>query len=234
VIARAVRLAEATSSATSLLVLIGFNLVPLVGVLFGRWSVATLLVLYWVENGIVGLLNVPKILLAEGAPSIGAMPAPAGAGVAGRVGVAAFFVVHYGIFWFVHGVFVWTLPAFLTASPPAFDANGFPIVSTAASVDGSAVLWGAIGLTISHGVSFVVNFLGRAEYRKVTPAEQMGHPYARVVILHLAILLGGILSLTIGSPIGALLVLVVLKTAIDVALHRREHDSLAARPIPVD
>jgi hypothetical protein len=48
VIARAVRLAQATSSTTSVLVLIASNLVPLAGVLFGRWSVATLLVLYWV------------------------------------------------------------------------------------------------------------------------------------------------------------------------------------------
>jgi hypothetical protein len=147
------------------------------------------------------------------------------------VGIAAFFLVHYGIFWFVHGVFVWLLPTFLVASKPAFDTNGFPFVSTASSVDGSAVLWGAIGLAISHGVSFVINFLGRAEYRKVTPAEQMGRPYARVVILHLAILFGGFLSLMFGSPIGALIVLVLVKTAIDVALHRREHESLATRPI---
>ncbi len=252
-IARSVRIAAATSAWTSIAVLIAFNLVPLVGVLVGRWTVATLLVLYWVENGIVGILNVPKILLADGPVTAGTTD-PLGRSIgstrispAMRVPIAGFFVIHYGIFWLVDGVFVWTLPAFFAARPelgagalpgldpnalPGLGATGFPALASAASVDGSAVLWGSIGLAISHGLSFVVNYLGRGEYRKVSATQQMGRPYGRLVILHLAILFGAFISLTIGSPIGALLVLVVLKTAIDVALHRREHASLAARAVP--
>ena len=246
-IARAVRLAQATSSTTSIVVLIAFNLVPLAGVLFGRWTVATLLVLYWVENGIVGLLNVPKILLAEGPSRFGALPAALGetaVGVATRAPVALFFLVHYGLFWLVHGIFVWTLPTFAglgassglpslgdpgaTAIP--FDGFGGFAPRAATGVDGSAVLWGALGLAISHGVSFVVNYLGRGEYRKVSATEQAQRPYGRLVVLHLAIIFGGFVSLLLGSPIGAIVVLVLLKTAIDVRLHRREHDTLAARP----
>jgi hypothetical protein len=244
VIARAVRLAQATSSTTSVLVLIASNLVPLAGVLFGRWSVATLLVLYWVENGIVGILNVPKILLAEG----GRTPIPDGmpgaVSAASRSLVALFFLVHYGLFWVVHGIFVWTLPSFaslggssaaLLDGPGSVDVpfggfGGFaPVV--ASGVDGSAILWGAIGLAISHGVSFVVNYLGRGEYRKVSPTEQAQQPYSRLVLLHLAILFGGVVSLMLGSPLGSVVVLVILKLALDVRLHRREHDRLAARPL---
>lgn len=69
-IARAVRLAQTASPTTSLVLLVAFNLVPLIGVLAWGWNVATLLVLYWVENGIVGILNVPKMLLAA-APETG-------------------------------------------------------------------------------------------------------------------------------------------------------------------
>jgi hypothetical protein len=249
VIARAVRFAQGTSASTSMLVLVAFNLVPLVGVLFGRWTVATLLVLYWVENGIVGILNVPKILLAEGPGrpgSIGNAVGLAGFGVAARLPIALFFLVHYGLFWVVHGIFVWTLPtlvgvghgSFPTPDPgdPGFTAipfggfGGFA-PSAASGVDGSAVLWGAIGLAISHGVSFVVNFLGRGEYRKVSATEQAQRPYGRLIVLHLAIIFGGFVSLLLGSPIGAIVVLVLLKTAIDVRLHRREHDTLAVRPL---
>ena len=32
--------------------------------------------------------------------------------VVGRSAIAGFFVIHYGIFWFVHGIFVLTLPLF--------------------------------------------------------------------------------------------------------------------------
>jgi hypothetical protein len=142
-------------------------------------------------------------------------------------------------------VFVWTLPAFIGAGRPGFDPSGLNFdpnglttgltsglttgSPTAVAVDGSAVLWGAIGLAISHVFSFVANYLGRGEYRKVSAVAQAGRPYGRVVILHLGILFGGFLSLMLGSPIGALLVLVALKTGIDVALHRREHDRLADR-----
>ncbi|HUP54991.1 MAG TPA: DUF6498-containing protein [Methylomirabilota bacterium] len=246
-IARAVRIAQAASTTTSVLVLIAFNLIPLVGVLFGRWSVATLLVLYWVENGIAGILNVPKILLAEGTGQTAPTGRTVGAVAVGaltRLPLALFFVVHYGLFWLVHGVFVMTLPSLAGggairqldpgpgSSPFVFDPLGM-VGTPAVGPDWSAVAWGALGLAISHGFSFLANFVGRGEYRKVSSAEQMGRAYGRVVVLHLAILFGGFLSLAIGSPVGALLVLVLLKTAIDVALHRREHAELAGRrPLP--
>jgi hypothetical protein len=52
----------------------------------------------------------------------------------------------------------------------------------------------------------------------------MGAPYARVVVLHLTILFGAFLTAMIGQPIGALVILVGLKTILDLALHLREHD----------
>jgi hypothetical protein len=246
VIARTIELARASSSMTSIVLLVAFNLVPLIGVLFGGWSVVTLLVLYWVENGIIGVLTVPKILLARG----GAGPIEAA-----RAVIAAFFLVHYGLFWFVHGVFVFALPVLaglggvagspgggsgLTGPslPPGFPPDLVPAFGAAGSglrpagPDLSAVAVAAIGLAISHGVSFAVNYLGRHENLKVSPAQQAQAPYGRLVILHLAIILGGTVSLAIGSPIGAVIVLVLLKTVVDLRFHVREHARLAARPIP--
>jgi hypothetical protein len=248
VIDRVVRLALATSSTTSLVLLVAFNLIPLAGVLFWGWNVATLLVLYWVENGIVGILNVPKMLLADG-PDEPATRVVAVRGVGpvtvGRSGMTAkaalipFFLVHYGIFWLVHGVFVFALPQFVGAAAgptfapdvfgPGFDPQTFEgvIVQTrSVGPDLSAVAWAAVGLAISHTASFLINFVGRGEYRKVSVARQMFAPYGRLVILHLTILFGAFLSLTIGSPIGAIVVLVLLKTAVDLAFHVREHGAI--------
>jgi hypothetical protein len=42
------------STRTALLALLVANLLPLWGVLAGGWSVWTVLVLYWLESGIVG------------------------------------------------------------------------------------------------------------------------------------------------------------------------------------
>ena len=48
-------------------------------------------------------------------------------------------------------------------------------------------------------------------------------PYGRVILLHIAILIGGLVSLLLGSPIYLLFLLVVGKTVIDLALHDYEH-----------
>jgi hypothetical protein len=243
-IERAVRLSRATSSMTSAGLLVAFNLVPLVGVLLWGWNVATILVLYWVENGIVGLLNIPKMLLASG-PA-----APVGGPVDGRgygsvvVGVSdatakvllvPFFLIHYGLFWVVHGVFVFLLPTFVGAAQPTFvglgaGLTGYPLDRVVVGPDMTAVAWGAIGLAISRIASFLINYVGRGEYRRMSPLRQMFAPYGRLVILHLTILFGAFVSLAIGSPVGAILALVVVKTVADLGLHLREHAALEAAP----
>src|SRR6185436_3042508 len=53
-------------STASLAGLLIANAIPLIGVLFFGWSLITVLVLYWLENGIVGLWNIPRIWLAGG------------------------------------------------------------------------------------------------------------------------------------------------------------------------
>ena len=248
-IERSVRLARATSSTTTVVLLVAFNLVPLVGVLLWGWNVATLLVLYWVENGIVGLLNVPKMLLAAAPETlpVGVVRA-GGLAMASKVGQVGFFLVHYGLFWFVHGVFVFTLPFFIGGAVgvvgggldgaveivPGFFGVGpteAEFQGSSTGPDLSAVALGAIGLAVSHGASFVINFLGRREYLLVTISRQMFAPYGRLVILHVTILIGAMASLVLGTPIGAIVVLVILKTALDLTLHLKEHGSMGTPAI---
>ena len=246
-IARAVRLAQATSSSTSVALLLAFNLVPLIGVLAWGWNVATLLVLYWVENGIVGVLNVPKMLLARGPgrTSMGVVRLTV-EGPISRVGQVVFFLIHYGMFWFVHGVFVFALPTFASIGgvgsvAPGLDPDlppglgqvigGLPgPLRTVSGPDMTAVAWGALGLAVSRIASFLVNYVGRGEYLRVSVIEQMFAPYGRLVILHLTIILGAFVSLAIGSPVGAVVVLVLIKTIVDLGFHLREHAALAGRP----
>jgi hypothetical protein len=104
--------------------------------------------------------------------------------------------------------------------------------------DAPVLLAGVVGLAISHGVSFWTNYLGRGEYRRLSPAEVMAQPYGRLVILHLTIILGAFVSIFLGTPIGSLLVLVVLKTALDLYFHLRQHRSAltgtSVAEVPVD
>jgi hypothetical protein len=275
---RAIGLYRRTAESRSAIVLLMANAIPVIGVLFFGWSLITILVLYWVENGIVGFWNIFKINLAQGSlmPSLPAMPEAAalaatrnpaqaaalrsaweqarqlraaqpilsGSGrvaSVGRLGLSIFFTIHYGLFWLVHGIFVFALPTFAGAfgtggasgisainafgGDVCFDATGFAVECPSGAfgeVLWSSVLIGAVALFISHGASFLFNYIGRGEYRTASPAGQMGAVYGRVVVLHLTIIFGSLVVAFLGAPIGALLVLVVLKTAFDLGLHLRE------------
>jgi hypothetical protein len=233
---RVFRLYRTASSPVAVALLIGFNLVPLAGVLLWEWNAWSLLVLYWVENGIVGAFNIPKILLAAASPAGSGSPAPVGRPAISRAAIVPFFLLHYGMFWVVHGIFVLSLPLFLglgelgrsfgDGTVPVLGPDGLPVLLADGADSGlrlDVVFWGGIGLAISHGASFFLDYVGRREYLAVTPQAQAQAPYGRVIVLHLAIIIGTLLSLRMGSPAGSLVILVVLKTAIDLALHAREH-----------
>lgn len=203
-------LARASSAPLALLLLVVANLLPLVGVLFWGWDLWAILILYWLENGIVGALNVPRILLAR-------QGVEGSVAAAGRLGLALFFSFHYGMFWAVHGVFVWF-------ALPAFAGFGGPFAGVEPpAIDPAVVLGAVVALFLSHLASFWLNYLGRREYLSATPTAQMFSVYGRVVVLHLTILFGAFIATAIGSPVGALVVLVVLKTVIDIVAHVREH-----------
>ncbi|RDZ65804.1 hypothetical protein C5B90_05505 [Haloferax sp. Atlit-12N] len=216
------------ASPVALAALVVANLVPLVGVVWFDWSLKALLVAYWLESGVVGLQNVPKILAASGRGDGGSS---INATINGRqvdlsppddprdgfhlypsnVPIAGFFAMHYGIFWVVHGVFVWSFDAFAVG---AGAVGGVPL---------GAVLLAAGATVLSHGGSFAANFVGREEYRSVSPGAQMSEPYRRVIVLHLTIILGAFLVAASGAPAAALVVMVVVKTALDAGAHLREH-----------
>lgn len=135
----------------------------------------------------------------------------------GRVGLATFFVFHYGVFWFGHGIFVFALPSF---------GDGFGLgdgTSVFGDLEWTYVALAAAALFISHGASFVLNYIGRGEYLTASPTRQMASAYGRVVVLHLTIIFGSMVVAFLGAPIGTLLILVGLKTAFDLGLHLREH-----------
>ena len=199
------------------------NAVPLLGVLLLGWNVWTILIIYWLENGVVGIFNVLKMARVEGTDAAGAAVAMIGRGMSGSGAAKAtmipFFIMHYGMFWVVHGIFVLTLPQFL-----AFGGEGVGSESGSELFsDPLAIAIVLIGLFISHGLSYRLNFIGRGEYRRTTVARQMGAPYGRLVVLHVTIIFGALAIAFSGAPEAAVVVLVVLKTALDLGLHLAEH-----------
>ncbi len=201
----------------SVLALVAANLLPLGGVLFLGWEIFPLVFLFWLENVIVGGFNALKMLLAQPDQPVGWVA---------KAAMVPFFGFHYGMFCFVHGVFVFVL--FGRGTVPV---KGFPDAALFWQVlTGQHLFWAALALTASHGVSFVLNYLRSGEYRQARVEALMQAPYGRVVVLHVAILGGGFLIMGLGSPVWALALLVFLKIGLDVRAHLRERRRFAAEP----
>lgn len=225
-----------SSSTIAAALLVITNLIPLAGVLWLGWDLMLILALYWAENGVVGVTNVLKILMAQGTGTANARISRVTingrpAANLSRVGTAGFFTVHYGLFWVVHGLFVFTfVPAMAGAQFYGPDGVPFgePMNVSLATPDVPILVVGIVGLAISHGVSFWTNYVGRGEYRILSPAQLMTQPYGRLAVMHTTIVVGAFVSIFLGTPLGSLLVLVVLKTALDLFFHLRQHRDPAA------
>jgi hypothetical protein len=212
-----------------ILALLAANAIPLFGVLFLDWDAFTIVLLYWMENVVVGFYNILKMVFAA---------APHPLAHLGKLFLIPFFMIHYGGFTAIHGFFVLALfhkgespsmghadwPCFLVFVQMLFNVIGYVY-----SMIPPQVKFAVLALFASHGVSFVRNYLLKGEYATARPNELMGSPYGRVVVMHVAVLAGGFLTMAIGSPAPLLVVLVVLKTLLDVNLHNRAHKKAGAK-----
>ncbi len=188
--------------------LILMNLIPIGGAIFFGWDAGIIIFLYWLENVVIGILNIPKLLTAQGTDGA-AVSATGIFKLAGGLFLCAFFAVHYGMFCVGHY-------AFLKAS---FDQ----VPSFAEIFSRGDILIALGGLAVSHIISMFVNFYGKGEYKRRSPNAQMFLPYSRIVILHVVIIFGGFFTMMPGSGLISLILLVVIKTVVDLAAHIAEH-----------
>jgi hypothetical protein len=188
--------------------LVAANLLPVSCVLFWNWEVFPLLVLFWMENVIIGALNAARMLAVD----------PRDAALwAGKLFLVPFFCFHFGMFTAIHGVFVFLL--FGNSKP-----RDLSVLEPALRAVEEWNLWLPLGaLAASHLFSFFWNYLYRGEFRRASLSEQMAKPYGRVIVLHLTILVGGFGAMALGSPVWALVVLIAIKAALDLRAHLREH-----------
>ncbi len=182
--------------------MVAANLVPVVGVLLFGWDLGDIMLLYWVESGVIAFYTAIKIAIV---------------GKVGAVVAVPFFVGHFGGFMAGHFLLIYAF--FLRTT-------GWPVTGAAEGLRAIFVpIWGSIAaLVISHGISLYTNFLGEREYQDAKVGDLMTAPYHRVMIMHLTLIFGGWIILLFGMPAGALVVLVVLKTLVDLHAHRTEHD----------
>lgn len=191
----------------SAIFLIIFNSVPLLGVIFFNWSLFNVLFLYWAENLVIGFYNVLKMSKAQGIDSGKSIIEPKE--LNRKSYLIPFFIFHYGMFTLVHGIFLVSIFGL---------SNIFSI----------SILIGIVSLFISHGISYIGNFIQKEEYKIVSPGTLFGQPYSRILIMHVVVLFSGFVIQRFDLPILSVVLLVILKTITDLKLHQLEHKKFQA------
>jgi hypothetical protein len=197
----------------SLILLVAANLLPLAGVFLWDWDVFFLLLLFWCENVIIGLFGIARLIVASGGDSIRE-----------SLFQPLFFLLHYGGFMFGHFMVLFGMYSGHIDEPGvrAQPQDYYRLILENLS-------WVAVAaMFVSHGWSFAENYMGKSEHERLSPMQAMALPYRRMVITHVALILGGFFLIRSDQPLGGLVVLVLLKIALDVTFHRREHRRLAA------
>jgi len=209
----------------SLAALVAANLVPLVGVLWFGWDATMIVLLYWAENIVIGAYNILRMALVK-------VDHPAAH--LGKLFVIPFFCIHFGGFCAVHGFFLLALFGLGTEAESLMSGGSWPgplvFVQLLAAVIAQVwrnhpegMGWLVACLAVSHGISFVQNYLVRGERAATSMGKEMGRPYKRIAILHITIIAGAAPIMMLGSPVPLLCILVLLKTYMDVRLHVKSH-----------
>ena len=195
----------------SIAVLIAANLLPLIGVLLWEWDVFFLLLLFWCENIIIGVFGIARLIVAgESENAVEGLFLP------------AFFLVHYGGFMFGHFMLLFALYSSHAAGAGQAAEPADYYRMAIENLNWIAV----VALFVSHGWSFIENYMGKREYENLRPGAAMALPYRRMMITHVALLVGGFFLVEQGQPLAGLVLLVLLKIVLDMTFHRHEHQRL--------
>jgi hypothetical protein len=213
----------------STLFLIAANWLPVFGVLYWGWDVFVLLVLYWLETAVIGVWTIARLAVAPRG-SMGPLLVD-GRPTDSPIALTAFFLVHSGMFMGGHMLFLWVLFSGKWAREihGLGDFFGKLVIGTG--------LWiPLLVLFVVRGVSFLFHELKPESIQKLErslrlptaaatppPASPdamsiIGAFYGRIVIMQVTIILGAFLAAAVGS-IAPLIIMVTLKTCVDVALH---------------
>jgi Family of unknown function (DUF6498) len=191
------------------------DLLPLIAVIAFGWGATPLVALYWLENLLLGAFTLAR-MVASAITHIGKLIV--------SVFTVPFFCAHYGMFCFVHGMFV---RGFASMRPDgstgvSADADYRDLVTWALG-SGPGMVWFLIAIGLVMLAYFARDFILRGQYKTSDPGAEMFAPYGRVITLHMALLLGAVLTFGLDQPLLGVLALIFLRVVFGIvfAVRRR-------------
>lgn len=202
-----------------IVLLIALNAIPIYGVFQWGWKSFDLMFLYWLENLIIGMFMVFRIIARRyNHPVELVMP----------LFMAPFFTLHYGMFCFGHGTFVVSLfGKGLTGNLAGMDIPEviLPLI------EARHLFWPVLGLFIYQLMDWIRDTtergFGSDSIKDLTTA-----PYRRIMILHITIIASGFAMTALNEPLMGLLLLIAFKTAFDIYNWNKD-EKTSANPKPI-
>lgn len=203
---------------TSIFSIIIANVFVLIGFLFFSWSFTEVLILYWAESAIIGFYVVLKMIYVKDLEKNSTTPIEIN-----KIKITlqniplniqklffiSFFIFHYGIFMLVHLAFLisFIISFFLSLSlikiivlneivTDRIITNEFINNLSGLVIN---IFLGLIVLGISHTISFIVNYLGKKEYKNTNMIQLVISPYKRIIAMHIFIIFGSFLIMFIST-----------------------------------
>ncbi len=214
---------ETTSKDYSGIGILVSNVLAVVFALIDGWGLGNLMLIYWWQSVLIGFFHFFRIILlksfcTEGFTSNGTRVPETNKG---KFSTAVFFAVHYGFFHLVYVVF---LIGFASADGGEAEPGVDPTDG-----ESSRLLWfvlSMLGFIFGHAYSFYQNVRADLQNRP-NLGTMMFLPYARIIPMHLTIILGSMS----GSGMGSLLLFSGLKTGADYVMHIVEHRVLRRKHV---
>ncbi len=153
-------------------------------------SIALILLLYWIENAIIGVFNILRM-------------ASCGQNPVGKLLFIPFFFMHYGIFMVAHFIFL----VFLLGWIGEGNVMNFSGIAT--------IIIGVIAMIITHGMRFIIEETAGA-LKNRSPHEFIFNPYPRIIVMHLTIILGSLMYFGLDKPFYIIFLMIALKTLIEL------------------
>ncbi len=194
---------ESRPSSSSAFSLIIANLITGVLAVYEGWSLQELMIIYWAQSIIIGYFSIRRMLdlkqfSTENFKSNGVRPPE---NEATKCSTATFFAFHYGAF---HAGYM----VFLVAENQSAHQFSWIVLAICTAA-----------FYLNHRYSYIHN-KELDETRRPNIGAIMFFPYARVIPMHLTIIIGAALGPT---TIASLLLFLGLKTLADVIMHKVEH-----------
>lgn len=191
------------------------NIFPLFGIWFLNWKLSDIFILYWAESLIICFYWFAKLVTTFILDRNRTQWLPI------FIFSFFFFMIHFGAFMFVHLMIIMSMFIFHGTQP----SMNFILSATQDSL--MILIVPLIFLFISHGFSFIQNFILKKEYEVGNDKDSKMKsvpPYGRIIVMHLSVFLIAYL-INAGkflAPFSAILI-IITKIITDLRGHRIEH-----------